>query len=171
MPYEMHRIYCAAAGDLEEERQAFHRVMADFNEQHAMKRNILLVSVSLPEKLVDKRGYQSVISENIRACSYYIQLIEDTWGPPQRNFEKDYALAQRCLEDPNQKMQGVEVMFKRPLLPNKVDPDVLDFKESLRPQDDKFFEFGTTRELEQRLAERLTVWLDTIAPAGSDGTA
>jgi hypothetical protein len=62
-------------------------------------------------------------------------------------------------------MQGVEVMFKRPLLPHKVECDGLEFKESLRPQHGKFFEFGTTQDLEQRL----TVWLDTIGPAGSVG--
>ena len=165
MPYEMHRIFCSAAGDLEEERQIFHKVIGSFNEQHAMKRNILLVSVSLPEAVVNKLGYQSVMYENIRDCRYYIQLLEDTWGPPQKNFEKEYALAKRCEADPAQLMQEAVVFFKKPLLPHKVEPEVAALKESFQSTHGSLLEFETGGQLAQLIEDRLIKWLDETKPA------
>src|SRR5215472_14756635 len=103
----MHRIFCAAAGDLEPERAAFYEVMAEFNEAHAMPRNVLLIAVALPAHTLDKRPFQAVIAENIRACRYYIQVIEDTWGPAEKNFERDHAIACRCAADASLPMQEV----------------------------------------------------------------
>src|SRR5260370_41816796 len=130
MPYEMHRIFCATPGDLEQERQAFYSVMGEFNANHAMKRNILFVSVSLPPQLSDKRGYQAVISENIRACRHYIQVLEDTWGPPQLNYEREFALAKKCIEDSSLPMTEVAVLFKSPLLPDHVEEKILALTQS-----------------------------------------
>src|SRR6266498_3230697 len=117
MAYDMHRIFCATSFDLEDERTAFHTVMSEFNEFKAMPRGILMVSVSLVPQLIDKRSYQSAINDNIKACRYYIQVLEDCWGPPQRNMERDYALASKFISDPESKMQEAVLLFKNPLLP------------------------------------------------------
>ena len=95
-----------------------------------MKRGVLFVAESLPEQLPDKRGYQSAIHQNIGDCRYYNQLIEDTWGPPQKNYEKEYAKAKRCEADPDQLIREGVVFFKKPLLPHKVEPDLVAFRES-----------------------------------------
>src|SRR4051812_48646246 len=128
MPYRMHRVFCATPGDLEEERRAFHDVLGDVNQEEGMAQGILLVPVSILPAVVDKRAFQSAITENIRSCRYYVQVIEDTWGAPEKNFERDYAVALRCAADPELPMQDVAVLFKQPLLPHRVEPDVAEWK-------------------------------------------
>jgi len=69
-------------------------------------------SVSLPATTVDKRPFQAAISENVRACRYYVQVLEDNWGPPELNFEREYALATQCVADPAMPMQAVAVLSR-----------------------------------------------------------
>ncbi len=164
MPYTFHRIFCATPGDLEEERLAFYHVMGQFNQDHAMPRGILFVSVSIVPYGGDKRGYQGAVSENIRACRYYVQVLEDTWGYPEKNFERDHALALRCVEDPAMPMQEVAVLFKKPLLPHQVEPGVAALKERLGET-----EFATIGEFSERLHALLARWLETVAPAAAQG--
>jgi hypothetical protein len=157
MPYQMHRVFCATPGDLEEERQAFYKVVAELNEQEAMPRGILFVSVSLVPNMTDKRAYQGPVAENIRACRYYIQVLEDSWGPPQRNFERDYALAMKCAGDTASPMQEVTVFFKKPLLPHRVEPEIQELKARLNAP-----EFETIPEFQEQLRRQLSVWLGTV---------
>jgi hypothetical protein len=165
MSYIMHRIFCAPAGDLEEERSAFYKAMSSFNEAHAMPRGVLFVSVALPMTTFDKRPYQSAISDNIRACRYYIQVLEDTWGPPEKNFERDYALASKCVADPNLPMQAVAVLFKKPLLPHQVEPGVLELKGKLDADNSQpHATFDTIEEYQRQLHHLLSGWLETVAP-------
>ncbi|MGH9666662.1 MAG: hypothetical protein ACRD9L_19730 [Bryobacteraceae bacterium] len=166
MSYAMHRVFCAAPGDLEEERQAFYKVMGEFNETKAMPRGVLFVSVSLPATVFDKRPYQAVLGENIRSCRYYIQLLEDTWGPPQKNFERDYALASKCAADPEMPMQQVAILFKKPLLPQQVEPGVAELRQCLAAENAAAFrEFDTVTEYRRHLHDLLSSWLPTVAAA------
>ena len=165
MSYTMHRIFCGAAGDLEEERQAFYKVMADFNTEQAMPRGILFVAVSLPDRTYDKRPFQAAVTENIRACRYYIQVLEDTWGPPEKNFERDHAIAVKCVTDPNLPMQEVAVLFKKPLLPGQVEPGVIELKRELATDNRQpHASFDSLEEYERRLHGLLSGWLETVAP-------
>ena len=156
--YVMHRVFCASPGDLERERDAFYQVMADLNEQEAMPGGILFVSVSIPATTLDKRPFQAALSENIRACRYYIQLLEDSWGPPEKNFERDYVLATRCAGDPVLPMQEVAVLFKRPLAPDQVDPRVVEFKRTLG----HYLDFTDLDEFRIKLRAQLSAWLKTV---------
>ena len=88
MTYTMHRVFCAAAWDLESEREAFLGVIGDFNETQAMQHGVLFVPVTLAWHTQDKTPIQQTLDQNIRACRYYVQVIEDTWGPPQ-SFERE----------------------------------------------------------------------------------
>jgi hypothetical protein len=166
MPYQMHRIFCAAPGDLEPERQAFYDAVSDFNQAHAMPRGLLFVSISLPALTIDKRPYQAAIGENVRSCRYYVQLLEDTWGPPERNFERDHALAMRCLADPAMPMQDVAVFFKKPLVPHQVEPGVIELREQKR-RDGRLAEFDSPGEFRGLMHEVLFGWLATLAPAAA----
>jgi len=158
----MHRIFCAAAGDLEKERDAFYQSMGDFNEECAMPRGILFVAVALPAATYDKRPYLGAIAENIRACRYYIQVLEDTWGPPEKNFEREYAIACQCVSDPGLPMQEVAVLFKKPLLPHQVEPGVAELK-----QKPGATEFDSIEEYRRQLHGLLSAWLETVAPAAA----
>lgn len=147
---------------------AFYKVMAKFNEAEAMPRGILLVSLALPASTADKRPYQAAMAENIRSCGYYIQLLEETWGPPERNFERDYALALRCLEDPEMPMQEVAVMFKKPLVPHQMDPRIEELKQKLERDGSRpLLEFDTIPEFERQLYELLSTWLARLTPVAA----
>jgi hypothetical protein len=160
MSYQMHRIFCATPGDLEEERQAFYEVMGAFNEEEAMRREILFVSVSIVPQLSDKRVFQGAIGENIRSCRYYVQILEDSWGPPQKNFERDYALAMKCAADPALPMEDVAVFYKKPLLPDRVEPAVNELKARLAAP-----EFEAVAEFKEQLRRQLSSWLESLPPA------
>jgi len=160
MPYQMHRIFCASPGDLEEERRAFYDLIGSLNEEDAMSRGLLLVPLSILPNAADKRLFQAAVSENIRSCSYYVQVLEDTWGGAEKNFERDYALALRCASDPDFPMQGVAVLFKKPLLPHRVEPEVADLKRRLQAP-----EFETPAEYRERLRGILSQWLAAIPSA------
>ena len=167
MSYVMHRIFCAPAGDLEQERTAFYDVVGNFNQAHAMPRNILFVAVALPFHSFDKRPFQAAVSENIRACRYYVQVLEDTWGPPEKNFERDYALARKCVADPNLPMQQVAVLFKKPLVPHQVEPSVIDLQKHLETSHTHpHANFETVDEFRRHLDRLLAEWLETVAPSG-----
>lgn len=157
----MHRVFCAAPGELAEEHDAFYSVMAKFNKEKAMPRGVLFVSVSILPTVIDKRAYGGVVAENIKACRYYVQLVEDSWGPPEKNFERDHALAVRCAADPAFPMHEVAVFFKKPLLPHKVEQSVTDLKGTLASTG-AATEFETIGDFSARLFDLLTKWLETV---------
>ncbi len=158
MAYLMHRIFCATPGDLEQERLAFYQVMSEFNASHAMPRGVLFVSLSIVPTVADMRPFQAVVLENIRSCRYYIQVLEDSWGPPQKNFEREYAVAARCAADPELPMQETAVFFKKPLLPHRVEPEIKELAASL-PQAAHFEKIEQFRE---QLHVLLARWLETV---------
>src|SRR5450759_4106633 len=110
--YQMHRVFCATSWELERERQAFEDVLGEFNEAEAMKRGVLYVPVSLVN-IRDKRPLQYTVDENIHACRHYILALCDNWGPPERNFERDYQLALECRADPSQPMREIAFLLKK----------------------------------------------------------
>ena len=157
---------------MEPEREAFYEVVGDFNAAHAMPRNVLFVAVALPFHTIDKRPYQAAITENIRACRYYIQVLEDTWGPPEKNFERDHAHACKFAADPGLPMREVAVLFKKPLLPHQVEPSVSELKRKIQADNTQAQgEFETVEEYKQLLHRLLADWLETVAPAAAQGAA
>lgn len=163
MPYIMHRIFCAAPGDLGAELKAFYKVVAEVNDREAMPRGILLVAVALPPHTFDKRPFQQAITDNVLACRYYIQILEDTWGPPEMNFEREYAVALKSVQDPNLPMQDVALLFKKPLLPHQVEPGVTELKQRLDAANgNAHWEFADLEEFERKLYAQVSAWLQTI---------
>ncbi len=161
MPYDMHRVFFATPIDLDEERQALHEEVSAFNESQAMPRNILFVSVSLPPNMVDKRVYQNVVSQNIRDARYYVQLVEESWGPPERNFERDYAMVLKYAAEKAHACREAVLWFKKPLLPHRVQADIQALKQQA------VVEFADLAELKSLLRSKLTVWLEDLAPAST----
>jgi hypothetical protein len=160
MPFQTHRVFCATPGDLEEERRAFQDVAGRLNEEEGMPRGLLFAPVTIVPSVLDKRAFQGAVNENIRSCSFFVQVLEDTWGPPEKNFERDYALALRCAADPALPMREVAVLCKRPLLPHRVEPEVAELKRRLDSPD-----FVSIAEFEQRLRDLLSRWFAALSPA------
>ena len=125
--YQMHRVFCATSWELEGERRAFHDVLGAFNEAAAMPRGVLYVPVSLGT-MRDKRPYQYAVDENIRACRHYILALTEVWGPPERNFERDYQLALACRDDPSLPMRECAFLVNTPPAGNEVQPAGAEFR-------------------------------------------
>src|SRR5690349_16352772 len=124
MSYRFEYVFCATHQPQEDERLEFHKILGEINESHAMSKGILLGALSLPLTMGDKRVYQRVVDENIRTSRWYVLVLEDTWGPPERNLEHDYQLALECLQEPDLPMQRVAVLFKRPSPDKPVQPEI-----------------------------------------------
>ena len=109
----MHRIFCATAWELEGERLAFDNALGHINESEAMPKGLLFVPVSLTN-IRDKRPYQFVVEENLRDSRYYILALCDGWGPPERNFQRDYQLALEHCANPALPMRDVALLVRSP---------------------------------------------------------
>src|SRR5438270_13160065 len=100
MSYRKINIFCAAAGGLEAEREAFYRAVARVNETEAMRAAALFAQLSVLPTLADKRRFQVTVDHNIRLCTYFLLVLDDSWGPESKNFEAEYRLALACRADP-----------------------------------------------------------------------
>lgn len=149
--FAMHRIFCATPWELEAERGHFYEIVGKFNETVAMPANILFVPVSLTN-IRDKRPVQFVVDENIRDCRFYLLVLYEDWGPPERNFRNDYHLALQCAVDPALPMRSVAVLAKKQLCGAAL-------AEGL-PEPAAFF--STAAEFEARVNDLLTSWLASI---------
>ncbi len=156
MSYRMYRVFCAtpsdAEADLENERQAFYEVVGQVNEAEAMPRGMLFVPVSVLPNLTNITVYQPSIDENVRTCTFFVQVLDHTWGPGTRNFEPSYRLATQCCA-------GVSLLLK---VPNgrQIEPGVAAFRESQKPP---AVTFESLDDFKVHLRSQLSVWLRSIA--------
>jgi hypothetical protein len=159
MSFRLQYVFFAAPFDGEEEFKAFHQALGAFNEEEAMPHGCLFASLVIAPALADKRPFDGSINENIRMSSYYLQVIEDSWGPPQRDFERDWAMAQRALADPALPMRETVVLFKAPLLPHKVDPAIVELKNNLLRAEGPHAAFDDPRQFQKLLRTLFSRWL------------
>jgi len=161
MPYRMYRVFCATPGDLEDERQAFHKALSDVNATEAMPRGILLVSVSILPHMSNKLAYQAVVDENVRACTFYIQVLHETWGPSFRNFEREYKLAHKLRAEGGD-MKDLAVFFKA-AGDREIEPAVSKFRAALAANGGPpALEFAEPSEFQDQLRAQLSAWLKTL---------
>jgi hypothetical protein len=165
MAYAMYRVFCATPGDLEPERRAFHDVIGEINEAEAMPRNILLVPVSLLPHVTNKLSFQRSIDDNVRACTFFVQVLHNTWGPPARNFESEFKLARQLKNDGASLMAGV-ALFLKASDGLKLEPAVLELKSAAQSQPDgPAHEFVTIDEYKALLRNQLSAWLSALQPS------
>jgi hypothetical protein len=158
--YQMHRIFCATAWELEGERRAFHDAIGEFNETAAMAEGVLYVPVSL-SGMPDKRPFSYLIEENIRDCRHYILLPGDDWGPAARNFRRDYQYALQCAADSSLPMRDVTLLLRRPL-PGEPVPTVFP------PRDGEFADIEQFKTLTRGL---FSAWLAALLAETNSGRA
>jgi hypothetical protein len=149
--YQLHRVFCATSWELEAERRAFGEAIGEINQVEAMSRGILYTPVSLV-RMRDKRPYQYDVDENIRACRHYVLALSDGWGPPERNFQRDFQLARECSADPSLPMREVALLMRRPLEGSPRDPSL--------PKPDA--EFATAAEFLDVCRRLLSEWLAAL---------
>jgi hypothetical protein len=162
MAYTIHRIFCAAAAELEPERQTFLDLVSALNEAEAMPRNLLLVPVSIMPYVTNKLAFQSAMGANVRECRFFVQLLQDTWGPPERNFEAEYKLAAELSGDPASLMKGVALFFKA-ADGLELDPGIRELKKSAQSRNGcAAYEFTSMEQYKQQLQSQLSAWLRAV---------
>ncbi|HEY3824387.1 MAG TPA: hypothetical protein VGL82_07495 [Bryobacteraceae bacterium] len=148
MAFEMYRVFCATPVDLEDERQAFYQVVGQLNEQVAMPRGILLVPVSLLPHMTDKRAFQLAVDQNVRDCKFYLQVLQNSWGPPERNFKRDYNTASQYA--------ARSILFKA-LNGGEIEPKISDLK-----RESGGAEFTDPEDFRRQVHSLLSNWLASL---------
>jgi hypothetical protein len=170
MAYQFHTIFCATPGDMEPERDEFYAVIGEFNENEAMKKGILFVAISIVPQLFNLAAYQGPIDENIRSSRHYIQVLGESWGPPNRNFEGMFELARKCEADPAMPMREVVLMCKATAPERSVEPRVLEVRREAAECRVRGVEFGDIDSYRQKLRGLFSEWLADVTN-GSAGAA
>jgi hypothetical protein len=146
--FEAYRVFISAPGDLERDRQACHDAIAEANESTAMPAKVLLVEVGLRDN-EQISGHRSIVSDNVRWSTYFIQLFEDDWGPRDL-FRKLFLLAVECRDDPAMPMRDVVVCLKD--APRETNPEILAFRKELEEiPNDRVFRYGSIDLLKEHL--------------------
>lgn len=160
----MYRVFIATPGDLAREQQTCRDAISEVNEKTAMPEKTLLVSVGL---LVDEQivGYRAAVADNIRQCTFFIQVFEDDWGP-KNLFRKMFTLATECRDDASFPMREVIVCLKD--APRETDPDILGFRKELEETGGvRVLHFDKPENLKPQLMEVCSGWVRAIvAQAG-----
>ena len=112
--------------------------------------------------MADKRPFQGAVNGNLRLCRYYFQVLEDSWGPPQRDLERDWVFAQRCLADPELPMRELVTFFKAPMLPHKVDPAIVEFRSQLMASGGPHREYGDLEQFREAVRPLLARWVQSV---------
>src|SRR5258708_36172428 len=128
--FDRYRVFISTPGDLLREQDACRAAISEVNEKEAMRQKILLVSVGLRED-GQIEAFRSAVAENVRQCTYYIQVFQDDWGP-KNLFRKMFFLAMDCRDDASLPMRELIVGLKA--APRETDPEILAFRKELEAQ-------------------------------------
>lgn len=157
--FDMYRVFISSPGDLFRENEATRAAISQINENEAMPRKILLVSVGLREH-GDISGFRSAVAENIRQCTWFIQIFHDDWGPGNL-FRKMFHLALECRDDPAFPMREVVVLLKDDS--KETDPQILAFREELRTAPGvRFLTFTKSEQVSDQLPAVCSAWAASI---------
>ena len=166
--FDAYRVFISAPGDLERDREACYRAIAEVNEAAAMPAKILLVPLGLREN--DQiSGSRAIVSDNVRWSTYFIQIFQDDWGPRDL-FRKLFLLALECRDDAAMPMRDVVVCLKD--APHETNAEILAFRRELEERTDvRVFRYANPDELKGPLTEVCTEWVRAILETASAGGA
>ncbi|MGA2650790.1 MAG: hypothetical protein ABSF28_09715 [Terracidiphilus sp.] len=161
--FDTYRVFISAPGDLETDRQACYNVIAHVNETTAMAAKVLLVSVGLQDNS-QISGSRSIVSENVRWSTYFIQIFEDDWGARDL-FRKLFLLAVECRDDASMPMRDAVVCLKD--APHETNAEILAFRKELEERQDlRVFRYGGVDELTEQLTAVCTGWARDLVGLG-----
>jgi Domain of unknown function (DUF4062) len=164
-----YRIFIASPGGLDEERQAFRKVINDYNESDALDDGALFVPVGWELARAGMGRPQQLINRMVTRCDYFVLLLHDRWGttpsaggPYTSGTEEEYHIARECFQ--NETMREIAVFFKE-IDPGKVSDagpqlqKVLEFRANLEASRELLFtRFDSLPAFEMRLRYHLGDW-------------
>jgi hypothetical protein len=177
-----YRIFIASPGGLDDERQAFRKVINDYNESDALDDGALFVPVGWELAPAGMGRPQELINRMVRRCDYFVLLLHDRWGsapsasgPFTSGTEEEFHIARECFQSGS--MRELAVFFKE-IDPGKLSDagpqlqKVLDFRASLEAGRDLMFtRYDRLPVFETRLRFHLGDWRRRHTKAALDGSA
>ena len=161
--FDAYRIFISAPGDLELDRQACQDAVAAVNEATAMPAKILLVTLGLRED-GQIEGFRSIVSDNVRWSTYFIQIFKDDWGPRDL-FRKLFLLGMECRDDASMPMREVAICLKDS--PGETNAEILAFRKELEERKDiGVFAYSSLDELKAHLKEVCSRWAREMIASG-----
>ena len=143
----MHDIFCSAPGNLSQELDSFHAVAGEVNETVGMSCKTLLACLCLKsDNLIFLAGDAAV--ENIRGCSFFVQVLQDSWGPAGL-FRGLYDAAAKCLKDEQAPMREIAIFVRSP-------------SSMELPPGAPVYRYETIEGFERQLRTVLTEWLNAV---------
>ena len=164
--FDPYRVFISAPGDLDQDRDVCHDAIARTNETIAMPAKILLVTLGLRDNN-QIAGSRSIVSDNVRWSTYFIQIFEDDWGPRDL-FRKLFFLAIECRNDAAMPMRDVVVFLKD--APRETNAEILAFRRELETCPDvRVFPYHSANELSAAAMEACGGWaaelVASVAPS------
>jgi len=157
----IHRVFCSTAGDLEELRRVFDHQTGVVNEAVGMPRRVLLAPVSCPPA-TGTGFFNAEIRENIRQCSFFVQVLGDSWGPPAAKLQRAYELAIACRDDPKLPMREV-ALFLEAVPAERCSADVIEFRQSIQKHSEcSVSQFQDSEDFRRQLNDQLQRWLGSV---------
>jgi hypothetical protein len=153
--FEIHDIFCSTPGNLNPELESFHKVAAEVNEIGMPHKTLLAALCLKSNNLIFVAG--DLAKENIRYCSFFVQVLEDSWGPAGL-FRELYDLAESCLKDENAPMRAMAVFVKPPA-------------SAAIPAGATVYTYDTIESFESQLQAVLGEWLRGALPQAQELSA
>jgi hypothetical protein len=163
--YLIHRVFCSTPGDLEELRRVFDHQIGAVNEALGLPRQVLFAAVSC-RPATGAGFFNAEIRENIRQCSFFIQVLGESWGPPAAKLQQAFALAVACREDPQLPMREVAVFFEE-VPAERCSAEVTEFRQSVEKYPDcNVYPFPDSDGFRHLLDDQLQRWLGSLTSTG-----
>src|SRR5215469_247347 len=169
-----YRIFIASPGGLRDERKAFRKTIYEYNETDAIQRGVLFVPTGWEDTLAGAGRPQGIINQDLRSCDYFVLLVWDRWGTPPdvtgagrytSGTEEEFHVAEQCLNDPNEPLLQMVILFKAVPDERLVDPGeqlkrVLSFSNQLE-EEKRYFpkKFDDIPHFENILRRYLAQWI------------
>ncbi|HUA58846.1 MAG TPA: hypothetical protein VML19_08840 [Verrucomicrobiae bacterium] len=152
MSFRFYRVFCSDPGLVDNECQTFLDAIAEVNEGIIGSGN-LFVPAFLPVNLTNKPTLQKMVDQNVEDSTFFVQILRDTWGPPEHHMEHEFQLARRCRDDASRPMQSIAVFLQQPAAPEL----------AAIAAPDASHNFATLDELRAALVEQLREWSQSMA--------
>jgi hypothetical protein len=165
-----YRVFVASPGGLEKEREAFRRILNDYNESDALEDSALFIPVAWELALAGMGRPQELINQELRRCDYCVLVLWDRWGSLSAiggtyssGTEEEYYVARDSMTKGT--LRELVVLF-RAVDPRKLsDPGpqlqkVIDFRRDLEAKKELLFAtYDEVPAFESQLRKQLGAWL------------
>ncbi|MFO0835932.1 MAG: tetratricopeptide repeat protein [Phycisphaerales bacterium] len=176
MPTQLtaYRVFIASPSGLDDVRDAFRKIIQEYNEDEANSRGVSFIPVGWELTTPGKGRPQERINADIRECDFFVLVLHVRWGSPtsaptasgfSSGCEEEWAVANGVFGEKPRSMLEVVAFFRAAPTPQMADPGeqlrrVLEFRKKLEVEKTHHYQsFDVVSEFERYLRRLLGRWL------------